>query len=151
MVVLVVRHQEMPKRAQYPAGIFSFALLRWKRESQPCLLGTQLSPHQLPPRLSEQLEELSKAFQCSTKCQVSVSRWQASPKGTIFCCHHLPAFFLLLFFGAKALRSVLHHSRVHYRSSARCCPLPLSCLCHWSPSTRITGVVVPGAVVRLCL
>lgn len=106
-VVLVVRHQEVPKRAQYPAGIFLFALLRLKRESRPRLLGTQLPPH-----FSEQLEELTKAFQCSAKCQVSVSCWQASPKGTVFYCHHLPSFFFLLFSGEKALRSVLHHSLI---------------------------------------
>lgn len=72
-------------------------------ESRPRLLETLLHPHQLPPRLSQQLEELTTAFQRSAKCQVSGSCWQASPKGMIFCCHHLLAcFFLVVFLEKKS-------------------------------------------------
>lgn len=75
----------------------------------------------------------------STECQGSLSCWQASPKGTIFCCHHLPASFLLSLFGEKALGNVLHHSPIHHHFSAHCCLFPLSKQCHWSSSSGITG------------
>lgn len=139
MAVLVVRHLEMPKRAQYLAGIFLFALLRWKRECQELDAGTAQDLNALsdpapssptPSLLEERLEELTQAFQRSAKCQVSASCWQTSPESTISCCDHLPAFFFLFLFGERVLRSVPHHSLVRYCSSTCCCPLPLSCLSH---------------------
>lgn len=67
-----------------------------------------------------------RAHRGSTECQGSLGRWQASPKGTVFCCHHLPAFYLLSLFGERALGNVLRHSPIHHHFSAHCRPLPLS-------------------------
>lgn len=119
-----------------------FAFLRWKRECQEpgsgaaCVL-TMLFWDSAPS--SSLVRATGRAHRGSTECQGSLGCWQASPKGSIFCCHHLPAFFLLSIFGERALGNVLHHSPIHHHFSAHCRPLPLSKQCHWCPSTGITG------------
>lgn len=75
-----------------------------------------------------------RAQQGSTECQGSPSCWQASPKGTIFCCHRLPASFLLLAFWRKSpwkCPPSLPHS------SSLLCPLPPAPVKHAVPLSPI--------------
>lgn len=140
MVVLVVRHQEMPESSECRRN-FLVCISEMEKRVPGARLWCSLSPDHAFLGLCS----LLRACQSDWKSSVRQHRmpglsscWQASPKGTIFCSR-LPASFLLSLFGEKALGNVLHHSPTHHHFSAHCHPLQLSKQCHWSPSTGLTG------------
>lgn len=136
MVVLVIRHQEMPESSECRRN-FLVCISEMEKRVPGAKLWCSLSPDHVFLELCSLLLACQSDWKSSLR-QLSMPglSWLLASfsKGHNLCCHHLPAFFLLSLFGEKVLGNVLHHSPIHHYFSANCYPLTSSKQCHWSSS-----------------
>lgn len=133
MVVLVVRHEEMPESSECRRN-FLVCISEMEKRVPGARLWCSLSPDhaflglllacQSDWRSSPRQHRMPGLSWLLASFSKEVIIFQLS-----FCCH---------FFGEKALGNVLHHSPIHHHFSAHCHPLPLGKQCPWSSSPGIT-------------